>query len=162
MRASRTVPIAPGGTLADYIPFYFTPLSIMMYKIKTGHGDIPRRQNAELVVLVSSLRSLAEKGLSAIYTDRHAYLKTANFFSSLDNLDKIDWPLLQKHDFRHDEDDPDKKARYQAEALVHRHMPAQSLVGIVCYGEAERETVERSAEESGVSLKVIAKRSWYF
>ena len=27
MRASRTVPIAPGGTLADYIPFYFTPLS---------------------------------------------------------------------------------------------------------------------------------------
>ena len=26
-RKTRTVPVPPGGTLSDYIPFYFTPLS---------------------------------------------------------------------------------------------------------------------------------------
>ena len=33
MRDSRDVPIPPHGTLSDYIPFYFTPKSPMMYNI---------------------------------------------------------------------------------------------------------------------------------
>ena len=98
-RASRAVPIAPGGTLADYVPFYFTPFSMMMYKIKTGHGGIPRRENAEVVILVSSLRGLAEKGVCAIFTDRHAYLRAANFFSSLDDLDRSIGPYCKAATF---------------------------------------------------------------
>ena len=35
-RSRRLVPIPPGGTLSDYVPFYFTPFSIMMLNIKTG------------------------------------------------------------------------------------------------------------------------------
>lgn len=35
------VPIAPGGALSDYVPFYFTPRSIMLYNIVTGHKDTP-------------------------------------------------------------------------------------------------------------------------
>jgi hypothetical protein len=54
-RASRSVPIPPGGTLSDYVPFYFTPLSPMMYNIRTGYGGIMRRENREIVVLVSSV-----------------------------------------------------------------------------------------------------------
>lgn len=161
-RDSRTVPIAPWGTLADYIPFYFTPFSMVMYKIKTGHGGITLRRNAEVVILVSSLRGLVENGVSAIYTDRHAYLKAANFFSSLEDLDKIDWPLLRRRDFRRDVDDPEKTDRYQAEALIFRHMPAPCLAGIVCHGETEQRTVEQNTEEAGVSLKVIARPDWYF
>ena len=161
-RVSRTVPIPPGGTLGDYVPFYFTPFSVMMYNIKTGYGGIPQRQNVELVILVSSLRGLAEKGVSAIYTDRHAYLRTANFFSSLDELHNIDWPLLRRRDFRRSAEDPEKPARYQAEALVFGHMPVDCLAGIVCHGNAERRIVERSREEIGVSLKVFTKPSWYF
>jgi len=37
-RSRRVVPIPPGGTLSDYVPFYFTPFSMMMYNIKTGYG----------------------------------------------------------------------------------------------------------------------------
>ena len=39
-RAHRVVPIDPGGTLSDYVPFYFTPFSPMMFNIKTGYGGI--------------------------------------------------------------------------------------------------------------------------
>ena len=161
-RASRTVPIAPGGTLADYIPFYFTPFSVMMYNIKTGYGGIPRQQNAEVVIMVSSLRELEDQGVPAIYTDRHAYLRTANFFSSLDDLDKIDWQLLRRRDFKRDWEDPEKTDRYQAEALVFRHMPVQCLAGIVCHGGGEQRLVEQSGEEAGVSLTVVARPGWYF
>ncbi len=35
-RRHREVPIRPGGTLSDYIPFYFTPHTPMLFNIKTG------------------------------------------------------------------------------------------------------------------------------
>jgi len=38
-RSRRVVPIPPGGTLSDYVPFYFTPFSIMMYNIKLVTGE---------------------------------------------------------------------------------------------------------------------------
>lgn len=42
-RQRRTVPIPPGGTLSDCVPFYFTHLWPMMLNIKTGHGgNLPR------------------------------------------------------------------------------------------------------------------------
>lgn len=161
-RASRSVPIAPGGMLSDYVPFYFTPFSMMMYVIKTGYGGIHQFPNSEIVILVSSLRGLAESGVTAVYTDRHASLLTARFFSSMDDLDKIDWALLQRKDFKRDIDDPEKTDRYQAEALIHGHLPVERLAGIVCHGENEKRTLEQRREEAGVKLKIVAKSSWYF
>lgn len=55
-RSRRVVPIPPGGTLSDYVPFYFTPFSIMMYNIKTGYGGIKHVPNQEIAILVSSSR----------------------------------------------------------------------------------------------------------
>ena len=57
-RSGRVVTVGPGGTLSDYVPFYFTPFSIMMYNIHTGY-NVPRVPNEEIVILVSSLRSAA-------------------------------------------------------------------------------------------------------
>ncbi len=161
-RQARPVPIQPRGTLSDYIPFYFTPLSPMMYNIVTGWGDIPRRPNSDIVIMVSSLRSLADSGIDAVYTDRHAYLKTARFLSSLDDLNQIDWVRLQNRDFRRDPDDPEKTDRYQAEALVHRHLPVEALSGIVCYSDAEQRLLEKRSNELGVTLPIKAYRRWYF
>src|SRR5680860_1102219 len=63
-RSHRLVPCQPGGTLSDYIPFYFTPFSPMMLNIKTGYGGIQKRQNGEIVILVSSLHRLTEENIS--------------------------------------------------------------------------------------------------
>ena len=161
-RAGRRVPVLPGGTLSDYVPFYFTPFSMMMYNIRTGYGGIRQFPNSEIVIMVSSLRDLAERGVVAVFSDRHAYLQTAQFFRSLEDLDKIDWGILQRRDFKKDVDDPEKTARYQAEALVHRHLPVDHLAGIVCWSQKEQRILERQREESGLALKVLARPNWYF
>ena len=161
-RASRSVPIPPGGTLSDYIPFYFTPLSPMMYNIVTGYGGIRMHPSSAIVIMVSSLRDLANTEIPAIYTDRHAYLRATRFFSSLDDLDQIDWIPLRRRDFRRDVDNPGKTARYQSEALVHQHLPVEHLSEIVCYDNHERELLEQRRDELQVNLMITVKRRWYF
>ena len=161
-RASRIVPLPPGGTLSDYIPFYFTPYSPMMYNIHTGYGGIRKVNNADIVIIVSSLRDLTKERLSTVYTDRHAYLRTARFFSSLNDLDNVDWSLLRRRDFRRDPDDLEKTDRYQAEALIHRHLPVALVSGIICHSETERASIALAMEEAEVELKTVARPNLYF
>lgn len=161
-RQHRLVDIPPGGTLSDYVPFYFTPFSPMMLNIKTGYGGITKVPNEEVVILVSSLYKISEMGISFVFTDRHAYLRGAEFFSRLEDLDKVDWGLLQSKDFRRDPDDPGKIERYQAEALVHYHLPVGAMLGIVCYTDAAKTQLERSVAENGQDLQVHKITGWYF
>jgi hypothetical protein len=129
-RAHRDVPIPPGGTLSDYIPFYFTPHSPMLLNIKTGYGGMKQTPMSDIVILVSSLRTVAAQGGAFVFTDRHAYLQTTQFFNEVGDLRRIDWDLLRRRDFKRDPDDPGKMERYQAEALVHRHLPVNALAGL--------------------------------
>lgn len=161
-RATRDVPIPPGGSLPNYIPFYFTPFSMMMYNIVTGYGGIRQVPSRDIVILVSSLRSLEESEVQSVFTDRHAYLRAAQFFNSLDKLSEIDWEILQQRDFRRDPDDPEKTDRYQAEALIHRHLPVEHLTGIVCHGKNEKRTLNRQREELGMQLQIVVQPGWYF
>ena len=92
----------PGGTLSDYIPFYFTPFSPMLFNIRTGWGGIRQRNNDEIVIMVSSLRTLRAENVPFLFTDRHAYLVAAQFYSDLAHLDQIDWDMLQRRDFSFD------------------------------------------------------------
>lgn len=161
-RPLRAVPIPPGGTLSDYVPFYFTPHSMMMYNIRTGYDSVPHVPNCQLVILFTSLRRLLMAGRRAVFTDRHAFLRTAEFFSSPADFDKIDWDLLRRRDFRRDYDDPEKTDRYQAEALVHRFLPVENIDGIVCYSKNIRRTLLGLQREAEVPIEVLSEPGWYF
>lgn len=160
-RHHRDVPIAPNGTLSDYIPFYFTPFTPMMLNIKTGYGGITRVPSEDVIIFVSSLRNLAKLGRTFVYTDRHAYLVNAEFYNDLDDLDQIDWQILQNRDFRRDPDDPGKLERYQAEALVHDHMPIEAFLGVICYTDRIQEQLSQIVSSSGQDLQVLKRTGWY-
>jgi len=161
-RNRRVVPIEPGGTLSDYVPFYFTPYSIMLFNIKTGYAGVPHLPNAEIALLVSSLHRVVELGSSFVFTNQHAYPAAAEYFASLKDIDRVDWPLLQSRDFQHDPDDPGKKERYQAEALVYRHLPAEGLMGIGCAAESARQWLQNEVNKHSMELPVVLRPGWYF
>lgn len=151
------------GTLGDYVPFYFTPYSPMMLNIHTGWGGIKRRDNDELVFLVTSLPRLAQLGVDFVFSDRHAYLAAAQFSNSLADLpERIPWQRLQARDFKKDPNDPAKVECYQAEALVYQQVPVQALLGIVCHGEAGAAAIRSLLTNRGIDLQVHVRPSWYF
>lgn len=161
-RSRRVVPIPPGGTLNDYVPFYFTPFSIMLFNIKTGYGGIRQVPNQEIAILVSSLHRVNELGIRFVFTNQHAYPAAAEYFSDLADLDRVDWPLLQSRDFRHDPDDPGKKERYQAEALIWRYMPLDALLGACCYNESVKVQIQAEIGRRGLEIKTLVQPGWYF
>lgn len=160
-RRSRRVPIAPGGVLADYVPFYFTPFSVMMKNIHSG-WSVQQRSNDEIVILGSSLYRVEQLGLSFVFTNAHAYPDWTDYYSDLASLGEIDWPILQRRDFKRDPDDPRKMERYQAEALIHHHLPITGLLGIMCYTDAMKEHIEQDVAARGLTLSVHARPGWYF
>jgi hypothetical protein len=162
-RRSRQVPIPPYGTLRDYVPFYFTPFSPMFYNIHTGYAGIVRRRNDEIAILVSSLGKLEEDQTPFVFTDRHALLETARFFSDRSRLGEvIDYDLLERRDFRLDPEHPESREKYQAEALVFRSMDVSALVGIACHADPVKARIEAMAREYGRELPVKVRQEWYF
>lgn len=162
-RQSRDIPLTPGGTLGDYVPFYFTPFSPMLYNITTGFGGVQRCEKRDLAILVSSLPRLDEMGLAYVVADRHAYLNVANFFRDRAGLAGLPWEDWQQRRFKRDPEDPARFERYQAEALVHRELPVRALLGVVVYTEQVKKHVEQWAANAGVeNLATHARPKWYF
>lgn len=160
-RTRRLVPVAPGGTLSDYVPFYFTPFSLMMYNIKTGYG-VRQRDNDEIVIFVSKLNKLVADGRPFLFTDRHAYMATAKFTSDLKDLSLLPWQDFQHRSFGRDPERPDKKERYQAEALIYRNVLMTDIVGIAAASQSAADKVQAQVGKAGLDLPVKALPGWYF
>jgi ssDNA thymidine ADP-ribosyltransferase, DarT len=160
-RSHRNVKVGPKGTLSDYVPFYFTPFSIMMYNIHTGY-NVQQVPNDEILILVSSLIKISKLTIPFVFTDQHAYPAMANYYIDLDDLDEVDWDLLNRKDFRHDPDDPAKKERYQAEALIWKHVPLDALLGICSCSATVDTFVKAELAKRNLDVQSSVQRNWYF
>ena len=161
-RHYRNVKGPYGGTLSDYVPFYFTPLSPMFYNIKTGWNGITKRGNDEIAILYSSLNDLTKHGVQFIFTDRHAYLETAQPFTELTDLKQIDWKILQNRDFARDVNDLGKVERYEAETLVRNVLPVKALRRIACVNASITAAIKSEIAKRNLSVAVDTKPGWYF
>ena len=160
-RRSRVVPIQPGGTLADYVPFYFTPFSPMLYNINTGYNGVEKLPNEQVVIFASSLHHLEKIDKPYVISDRHAYLKAAHFCNDRSHLKDLPWQLWQQRDFAKNLNDPSKFERYQAEALIYKHLPVEAFLGLVCYTLKEKSLLMKMVKERALGLSIHSRQGWY-
>ena len=147
---------------SDYVPFYFTPFSPMMYNIKTGWGGIRQRNNDEIVIMVSSLERCRQRRFRSCL---RIGMRTLSPHSSIRIL--RDWIRSTGTCFSDEisattRDDPSKKERYQAEALVHKHLPVDALSGLVCYNDDVLKSLNAALAKRKQTIKVVKKPGWYF
>ena len=118
----------------------------------------------KLRYLVSSLHRVQTTGNTFCIHESTRLSGCAEFFSDLSDTGPASIGLLlQSRNFKHDPDDPGKKERYQAEALIWKHLPINALLGVCCYNQAansgrfSRETARRKLE-----IDTRMQPSWYF
>src|SRR5207249_2603415 len=146
---------------ADYVPFYFAPRSPMLYVIYRGAVPRYQRGQEEVLHLVSSTERIEEQRLPFVFTDGHAVIKLSRFFDRLEDLEQIDWPLMEDQFWTDTDDDQDRRRRRQAEFLVHHFVPLTCLLGV---GTMTEEVARRVKEILGPSstLRVKVRRKWYY
>ena len=144
--------------LERFVPFHFFAKNPFDGRVQRDH---PEKRFVLIAVERSKARSLGWKIIP-----RHPLagddIEVMDYDAGMQALDKIDWPLLQRRDFKRDPEDPGKLERYQAEALVHQQVPLAALLGIVCYTEAVQADIERKMRSQALPPPVHARPNWYF
>jgi hypothetical protein len=160
-RAGRLVPCGPGGTLHDYVPFYFASLSPMLYTIHMG--NVPCEGGQENVIhLVSTAQRVAERGLGFVFTDGHGIMAYTDFYDDLAELHQVDWNMIREKYWRDTADDGDRKRRKQAEFLVHGHMPWRDIMHIVVRSAARQQQVAGLVAGQPHQPEVAVRPNWYY
>lgn len=161
-RNVRNVELAPFGTLADYIPFYLTVKSPMLYVIHKGNDpEVIVTPQDEIIYLVSTFGKLDELDIQYLFTDRHAQLEYAKFYSSSKDLDKLNWKIIKTDEWGR-QYGPDLKEIKQAECLVHKHLPVKAIIGIGCFNERIADKVRSMVSSHNLNIETKVKINWYF
>lgn len=161
-RASKRVPCGPGGTLADYVPFYFAPRSPMLYTISRGNVQGYTEGQSPIVHLVAHAEEVVRQGLGFAFTDGHGVIAMTDYFDDLADLSKIDWPLMKARYWFDAEEDGDRKRRRQAEFLVHRFMPWELVCEIGVLTQEMVEWVQQLVSAASHRPVVALRQGWYY
>ena len=164
-RANRAVPGGTGGTLADYVSFYFAPPSPMLFATTRGQVSVEAARTEQIVDVVSSTQTLRAAGLTVVCSNRQAeraYAELTDQDEVLDGEDFVDWPLMQERYWPETADDPDRKDRRQAECLVRPNVPWGAISVVVAETERARRQVEEVLVTVDQTTPVIVRPDWYF
>jgi len=159
-RLKREVPAGPGGTVGDYVPFYFAPRSPMLYAISRGRVEGYAEGQGPVIYLCSTVEAVAEAGLRWVFTEGHADMSYTDFFADLRDLDKVDWALMEERYWHDTNDDPDRKRRRQAEFLVHKFFPWELVSYIGVHDQATAGKVGGLLKAQ--NPKVGIEQGWYY
>jgi hypothetical protein len=160
-RTDHLVKIDGYGNIGDYVPFYFTPKSIMLYNILTGYG-VPKVPPGEIIFIATTVSKVASCGNRYFFTDGQANTSISRHLHQLQDLDKVDWEVINSGDFKKSMADIDRPRRYQAEFLVESHVPVNCIEAIVAYNESGATFVKKELARTDLLTPVYIKNSFYF
>jgi hypothetical protein len=160
-RARRRVRTDAGGTLADYVPFYFAPRSPMLFTINQGNVDPALRGQQGLILhLVSTVERLVSAGPPWCFTDRHADLDYARFLTDPAALSTaIRWDVMGDDFWGRSQEQRELR---QAEFLVRSHVAWEDILEIGVMNEATSVAVVELLEQHDDSTPVVVHRGWYY
>lgn len=143
----------PGGALGDYIPFYFAGHSPMLYNIITGY-NVKQFPQKDIVFIVCDAKRIAKSETAWCFTDGNAKSKISAFYSSLSDVDKLDWDVIRSRWWRADENDMDRPRKKMAEFLVRDHIPIELIDGFIVRDDSAYKIVKQLIADNNSSMKV--------
>lgn len=162
-RDTTPVRIDGYGNIGDYVPFYFTPRSIMLYNIVTGYWAplVPKLSREDILIIRSEIAVLS-RNTRFFFTDGQANTAYSNHYTDLADLNKIDWESIQQSNFQKSDLDTDRPRRYQAEFLVHSHVSLESIESFLVYNENAEALVNTHLNSAGLNIPVAVAPICFF
>lgn len=173
-RAGRFVPNPPGGSIHDFVPFYFAPRSPMLSAINNGRvNGCPWRQ-ADIVHFETTIDAIVTRRLPFVFYDRNATLAYSTPYTDLEHLDSaIAWDLLTEPpaldgfckywNSRADMSRyADRMERRQAEFLAKDRVQLEVFTRLGVINAQQQARVQAILREAGVRLPVDVMDAWYF
>ncbi|MER6518944.1 MULTISPECIES: DUF4433 domain-containing protein [unclassified Streptomyces] len=163
-RRTTEIDCGPGGSPADYVPFYFGYRSPMLLSIKSGNVPTYREGQEPVIYLASSLTAVRNINLPAVFSEGNAGAVFVDFHADEPELCEkiIDWPLMTQQWWNDTPEDPNRAGRRQAEYLVHRFFPTGLIASIATLNERRAEEVRGILSEFEVSIPVMVYPHWYY
>jgi len=163
-RSTKMVPVAPGGFVADYVPFYFAPRSPMLYSIHKGNVQQYQNGQREIIYLVTDSDLIFSSQCQYCFCDGHATMEITKFYNSPDSLaDAIDWEIMQAQYWNNTDNDTDRTRRRAAEFLVKDFLPFNLIQEISTYDIIIKSDVDAILAANGIcGIQVTVKTSWYY
>jgi hypothetical protein len=152
----------PNGTLGEYVPFYFGPLSPMLYNIFTGHRGIKKLPQDEIIYICCKVDDIIESNLTFCFTNGHAKNNFTSFYNNIDQLSEVDWNIVYSRQWNPIEEDMDRMRRKQAEFLIKDMVPVLCIKCIVVFNEDKRILVDGIIQRLGLKINVIIKKDFYY
>jgi len=162
--SERAVHCHPGTMVGEYVPFYFCPRSIMLYLLYRGNrqGLTYAGGQRPIVHLVADLEETVEwaneQGVRWAFSTRNAGTAYADFFSDLDDLDKVNWNAVEATDFR----DFVIKDGKQAEFLLFERFPWELIKTIGVINDPVAGQVQAALGTHVSRPRVEIRREWYY
>ena len=163
-RANVPIRMGPGGTIHDYVPFYFGYLSPMMLNLKTGRVEGYSEGQDPLIYLVSSTQAIEAAELGFVFSDGHGLATFTEWFDDLDKLDAVDWTVVNQRYWTDNINDMDRQRKKQAEFLVHQCCPWSVIQDIVVIDSVMQGRVQAIQAVFPADQKRVVRidRSWYY
>ncbi|AFZ58290.1 DUF4433 domain-containing protein [Anabaena cylindrica FACHB-243] len=164
-RSITRVPCGAGGTLHNYVPFYFAPRSPMLYAIHRKNVGQYSNGQTPILHLVSSAEAVETAGLSFVGADGHAAMEYTAFFDEIEYLyadGVIDWEIMETNYWADTEEDGDRKRRRQAEFLVHQFFPWRLIEEIGVFNTTIQTQVKEILQKINVQTPVRVYSKWYY
>lgn len=162
-RDNRPVQCYPDTVVNDYVPFYFSVRTPMLFNIKTGRG-VPKKSEREIVYICIMLTDLATKKFQWCFTNGNAAKKITKYYNDLDDLEKLDWRSIKTTDFAADnaDGDEDRIRKKHAEFLVKDHVPVNKIDYLAVINEEAKTSVEAIVRKCKLTIEVKVKSQFYF
>jgi len=163
-RQGKAIPCGPGGTVHDYVPFYFGFLSPMLLVLKSGGVDGYNEGQEPLIYIVSTVQAINQAGLDFVFSDGHGVVAYTSWFDDLGDLGNVDWDMVYQQYWADNVNDMDRKRRKQAEFLVHESCPWEQVVEIGTFNAHMKSRVEYEIQQfdPGLGKTVNIRRNWYY
>ncbi len=163
-REEIAVACHPGTMVGQFVPFYFCPRSVMLYLLYKGnHPGLTFADGQRNIIHLAADFHEAVDWASAharpwAFTDRNAGSGYFQSFRDPDQLGRLDWDHIPKHDFR----ERVVKEAKQAEFLIHRSFPWSLVRTIGVVNERIAERVREIVSDSDHRPDVQVRADWYY